>query len=209
MASWIDFQDNQRKQKSVASSLNTQRKQQISNNRHYLKTIVELLLFCASQEIGLRGHREQESVNKGNFLELLQVVARHDPVVKARLTEGPKNAVYASHNIQNELLHMAANAVRKIICQGVIDAGFFSILADETRDSGKDEQMSFVVRYVGSDGSVHEHFLTYIHAKGLNASSLACYIQDLVQQYDLDPTAMVSQGYDGAIYVNNFNSDIV
>ena len=60
------------------------------------------------------------------------------------------------------------------------------------------EQMSFVVRYVGSDGSVHEHFLTYIHAKGLNASSLACYIQDLIQQYDLDPTAMVSQGYDGA-----------
>ena len=68
MASWIDFQDNQRKQKSVASSL---RKQQISNNRHYLKTIVELLVFCASQEIGLRVHREQESVNKGNFLELL------------------------------------------------------------------------------------------------------------------------------------------
>ena len=160
MASWIDFQDNQRKQKSVASSLNTQRKQQISNNRHYLKTIVELLLFCASQEIGLRGHREQESVNKGNILELLQVVARHDHVVKARLTEGPKNAVYTSHNIQNELLHMAANAVRKIICQGVIHAGFFSILADETRDLGKDEQMSFVVRYVGSDGSVHEHFLT-------------------------------------------------
>ena len=53
--------------------------------------------------------------------------------------------------------------------------------------------MSFVVRYVGSDGSVHEHFLTYIHAKGLNASSLACYIQDLIQ-----PTAMASQGYYGA-----------
>ena len=79
MASWIDFQDNQRKQKSVASSLNTQRKQQISNNRHYLKTTVELLVFCASQEIGLRGHREQESVNKGNVLEFLyQLELRFD-----------------------------------------------------------------------------------------------------------------------------------
>ena len=51
------------------------------------------------------------------------------------------------------------------------DAGYYSILADESRDCGKDEQMSFVVRYVESDGSIHEHFMTFIHAKGLNAES--------------------------------------
>lgn len=58
--------------------------------------------------------------------------------------------------------------------------------------------MSFVVRYVAADGSTHEHFLTYIHAKRLNAQSLASYIKDLIQQFDFTPADMVSQGYDGA-----------
>lgn len=200
LASWSDFKVNQQKHTSVASALDSRRKEQVSHNRYYLKTIIELLLFCASQEIGFRGHRELEALNRsrGNFLELLHLISRHDPAIQARLNEGPRNAIYTSHDIQNELLHILANAVRKIICQGVADAGYFSILADESRDSGKDEQMSFVVRFVGSDGSIHEHFLTYIHAKGLNAESLASYIQDLLQLYDFDTTTLVSQGYDGA-----------
>lgn len=201
MASWSDFKANQEKQTSVACALDSQRKEEVIHNRYYLKTILELLVFCASQEIGIRGHRESEaseSLNRGNFLELLHLVARHDPAIERRLNEGPRNAIYIAHNIQDELLHLLATAVRQVICQGVKDAGYFSILADESRDCGKDEQMSFVVRYVGTDGSIHEHFLTFIHAKGLNAESLSSYIRDLLEQYDFDATFLVSQGYDGA-----------
>ena len=201
MASWSDFKANQDKQTSVASALDRQRKEEVIQNRYYLKTIIELLIFCASQEIGFRGHRESEasdSTNRGNFLELLHLVARHDPAIQRRLGEGPRNAIYIAHNIQDELLHLLGTAVRQIICQGVKDAGYFSILADESRDCGKDEQMSFVVRYVESDGSNNEHFMTFIHAKGLNAESLASYIRGLLEQYDFDATALVSQGYDGA-----------
>jgi len=42
----------------------------ISNNRHYLKIIIEVLLVCSQQEITLRGHRESlDSLNRGNFLD--------------------------------------------------------------------------------------------------------------------------------------------
>lgn len=146
--------------------------------------------------LGAIENRSQQT--KGIFLELLNVLSKHDPIVKAHLTEGPKNAVYTSHVIQNELLHIVANEARNIICQGVKQADFYSILVDETQDSGKDEQMSFVVRYVATDGSIHEHFLTYIHAKGLDVQSPASYIKDFIQQFDFTPADMVSQGYDGA-----------
>ena len=208
LASWSDFKVNQQKHTSVASALDSRRKEQVSHNRYYLKTVIELLLFCASQEIGFRGHRELKALNRGNFLELLHLISRHDPAIQARLNEGPKNAIYTSHDILNELLHILPNAVRKIICQGVADAGYFSILADESRDSSKDEQMSFVVRFVGSDGSIQEHFLTYIHAKGLNAESLASYIQDLLHLYDFDTTTLVSQGYDGASIMSGVCSGV-
>ena len=60
-------------------------KRRIEDNRHYVRTVIETNLLCAKQNIGLRGHRENEkSSNKGNFLEILNVIARHDKIVKDR-----------------------------------------------------------------------------------------------------------------------------
>ena len=49
-----------------------------------MKTIVEGLMFCAFQELAFRGHREVDSKNRGNFLELLDLVSNHDSVMKIK-----------------------------------------------------------------------------------------------------------------------------
>ncbi|MCH9717061.1 MAG: DUF4371 domain-containing protein [Gammaproteobacteria bacterium] len=200
LASWSDFKRNQQSQTSVTSSLSQVRREQIQQNRHYLKTIIEVILYCAFQEISLRGHREGEnSQNRGNFLELVSMISNHDSIVSNKLRLGPRNASYTSHGIQDELLKILGNKVVETICQRVKEAGFFSIIADESRDTSKKEQMSFAVRYVDmNDGCVHEHFLTFIHAEGLDAASLSSYIKQLLTTYDFDTNKMVSQGYDGA-----------
>lgn len=72
-------------------------------------------------------------------------------------------------------------------------------MADQTKDASKQEQMRFVVRYVDmSKGEIHEHFLAYVEAKSLDATSLSSYIKDLLNRFDLDSLKIVSQGYDGA-----------
>ena len=199
-AAWGDFKRNQQSQTSIASTLRQERRQQIQENRHYMKTIIELLLYCALQEISLRGHREGvNSRNKGNFLELVDIVSNHDSVVKNRLHVGPRNALYTSHSIQDELLKILSNKVVHTICEQVKEAGFYSIIADESRDTAKQEQMSFAIRYVDmTDGCVQEHFLTFIQAQSLDALSLSSYIKQLISTYDFDTNKMVSQGYDGA-----------
>ena len=199
-AAWADFKRNQQSQTSISSSLSQVCRKQIQNNRHYINTIIEVLLFCALQEIPLRGHREGEnSRNKGNFLELIDIISNHDSVVKNKLQVAPRNALYTSHGIQDELLKILSNKVVQTICQRVKESGYYSIIADESRDSSKQEQMSFAVRYVDmTDGSVQEHFLTFIQAESLDASSLSSYIKQLVSTYDFDTNKMVSQGYDGA-----------
>ena len=43
-------------------------KSRIKDNRHYLRTVIENILPCAKQNIGLWGHCENEkSSNKENF----------------------------------------------------------------------------------------------------------------------------------------------
>ena len=95
-------------------------------NRHYVKSVAEVLLLCSRQEIALRGHRESiESQNRGNFLELLTLVAKHDPIVQERISQGPRNATYTSPGIQNDMLRTMVGMVQDEICAAVNKAGFF------------------------------------------------------------------------------------
>ena len=47
-------------------------------------------------------------MNKGNFLAILDLVARHDPIVARRLQEGSQNAKYTHHSIQDSVIDVAA-----------------------------------------------------------------------------------------------------
>ena len=72
MLAWEESKCNTSRGTSIAYRLEAGRLQEIQSNRHYLISIVQVLLFCAHQEIALRGHDESEkSANRGNFLELL------------------------------------------------------------------------------------------------------------------------------------------
>ena len=117
MLAWEENKHNTSRGTSIAHRLEAGKLQEIQSNRHYLISIVQVLLFCAHQEIALRGHDESEkSANRGNFLELLHLLAKHDSVVMERLTGGPRNATYTSPEVQNLLLNITATMVRKKIC---------------------------------------------------------------------------------------------
>ncbi len=158
-----------------------------------------MILLCSRLEIALRGHNESDvSLNKGNFREIFQVLAEHDPIVKERLEQGPNNATYLSPEVQNQLLHIMGDMVRKSVCDSVRQAGLFSLIADESKDASKKEQMAIVVRYVDEKAIIHERFLTFVEATSLTAESLTSYLISTLTEYQLDPVCIVSQGYDGA-----------
>lgn len=185
---------------TVADQLGNARAELVQKNRQYLKTIAEVLLLCARQDISLRGHRESaDSTNRGNFLSILALVASHDSSVHQQLTNNPRNAVYTSPDVQNTLLNVMGERVRKRISAAVIKAKFFSILADETKDLSKKEQISVVVRYVESDTcKIYERFLTFVHAETLDAAAFSSYLLKTLSDFGFDTKWLVSQGYDGA-----------
>lgn len=72
---------------SIINKVNTQYNQ-VSENREYLKSVLETLLFCAGQGIAIRGHREnKESQNNGNFQELLNLRFRDNDIIRRYFTE--------------------------------------------------------------------------------------------------------------------------
>ena len=68
MSAWIDYKINAKRGTLIDDRVDSQKRQQIQNNRHYLKTLAEILLLCGKQDIPLRGHREIDpSLNRGIF----------------------------------------------------------------------------------------------------------------------------------------------
>jgi hypothetical protein len=186
--SWKQFIANSRKDTTIDRRFDTSRKYPIETNRHYIRTVAEVLLKCCQQDMALREHREHDiSLNRGNFREWLDVVANLDDVIKNKLCSASHNAIYTSPDIQNTLINIMGDIVRNSVCSAVQKIQMFSLLVDETRDISKIEQMSIVLRYVDNDTSmVNERFLTYNQAEELTAESLTSYILDCSSKQSMD-----------------------
>ena len=95
-------------QASVAEQLNSAIALQVQLNRQKLASIIKTTLFCGHQNISLRGHRESSvNTNPGNFRSLLAFqVDSGDELQKEHISLAPRNAVYTSNTIQNNLISL-------------------------------------------------------------------------------------------------------
>lgn len=85
MAAWAGYRQ-AKPHGSIGDQLSSTRAKTIQGKRDFLKSISKVAVLCAQQDIGLRGHREHESsMNKGNFLEILELVASENSTLRNRL----------------------------------------------------------------------------------------------------------------------------
>lgn len=69
-----------------------------------------------------------------------------DKDLDEHLKSGPRNAQYTSKTIQNEIINcIGAEIQETLVCQ-INRSKFFTVLADETTDNGKKEQMTLCIR---------------------------------------------------------------
>ncbi|KAG6698515.1 hypothetical protein I3842_08G023800 [Carya illinoinensis] len=178
--------------------MNAQSSEQILNNRLRVKTSIDVVQWLAFQGCAFRGHDETlDSKNRGNFLEMLKVLASYnDKVGKLVLENAPKSSKYTSPQIQKEILEVLAKKVRNKIREDVGDSRF-CIIVDEARDESKMEQMAIILRFVDVDGFIQERFFDLVHVKDTSALTLKNEISAVLSRHCLDIQNICGQGYDG------------
>lgn len=219
------------KSTDVSITMNKARQDEIKRNRSALQSIVETVKLCALQNIAFRGHRDDGPIdpsgnmpllNDGNFRALLRFrIQSGDVSLQEHLSKAASNATYVSKTIQNELLSDICQLIKERIVSDIDAAGFWSVLADETTDSAKCEQLVICVRYVNKVDNlyvVHEEPIAlidliaelkagldtddknadFVYEVPLNASNIASAIIDQLHSMKLDFNKLVGQGYDGA-----------
>lgn len=151
------------------------------------------------QNILIRGHVPEEC----NFHATLSLTAKHNSVLRNHLEKAGPTTKYASLEIQNEILDIAASQILNAVVADCKRAQCYVFIADESTDVGMKEQISLCARFVDKkeDGKhyVREGFLTFVHAEtGTTAEALTTQFLDALNKISLPVEMMRAQGYDGA-----------
>lgn len=88
------------------------------------------------------------SETSGNFIDLVKLIARFDPVLRLRLKQVKDKTInnhYIGKNIQNELIQLMASHVKTQIVEKIINNKYYSIILDCTRDVSRVEQLSILL----------------------------------------------------------------
>jgi len=160
-------QTRQGRTSNVMQQLDATAAAQRDRNRRALERIIQAIEFYGRLGLPLRGHRDcgelqlpetsdddtgsDTDYTQGNMRALLQLmVTCGDDVLKQHLITAGKNATYISPVSQNQIIDAIAAVIRRHIVADVKSTNFFAILADETTDFSRQEQLSVCVRYVST-----------------------------------------------------------
>ncbi|KAF2881678.1 hypothetical protein ILUMI_24535 [Ignelater luminosus] len=141
--------------------------------------------------LAFRGHRENLDAesSRGNLLELVNLLAKYDPVSNEHLTKiklgNTKIVTYLSFQIQNEFINVLGDQVRKKIIQAVKETKYFCIVFDSTPNVSRTDQTSQILRYVKIEGftvAVVESFVDFLETEGKNAKQVAKMIMEKIDE---------------------------
>jgi len=92
----------------------------LSANRQVVKIIIDAIIYTAWQNIALRGHDEsRKSLNKGNFLELVDLLANYYAPLQIHLdkinAKSHNRLTFMSNVTQNTILDILKEQIRSSI----------------------------------------------------------------------------------------------
>ena len=153
-------------------------------NRRALEIIFDAIKLLGRQGLALRGHDDENS----NVYQALQFVKKHNPDIGSWLGRSSRLKLL-SHDIQNEILRLYSHDILRRLVSKIQRAKFFSLIADETSDISRKEQVSICVRFVDEQFKIEEAFMGF--AETPLANSFICSV-------GLDISHCRGQSYDGA-----------
>ncbi|KAK4887409.1 hypothetical protein RN001_003680 [Aquatica leii] len=106
---------------TIDASLQKAIDQETNKWRHILKVCTSILLFCAENNLPLRGsHEHIGESGSGVFLSAVDMISKFDPELRAHIESLNKgNISYFTPYIQNELVDILASEVKKQILDDV------------------------------------------------------------------------------------------
>ena len=151
----------------------------------------------AGGAVAIRGDTDIESnIHQFNLDKI-----SHDKRLKLLVEEG---RFINSHDAIQEQQQLLVLDARRSLVKEIQSKAFYAILADESTDVTKLEQLSFSIRSCDENYTVKEDFVgIYNCCHGISSDALMSYLKDILLRCNLDPTKVAGIGFDGASAMRN------
>ncbi|KAK3754906.1 hypothetical protein QZH41_003007 [Actinostola sp. cb2023] len=201
----------------VDYQLTKMKAKQTDENKEILRQIVLAVEFLAKQGLAFRGHRDDKvdfsdfNTNRGNFIAILQLLAKGNGILQKHLLSSKRHARYTSKTIQNEVIHVYASKIKERLTVHLRTKGLpFTIIADEGTDPHSNQEILAVcLRFVDlsspQDPHIRECLINLMHLERTNATMISTKILESISDpsISLDPTNIRGQAYDGAAVMSS------
>lgn len=180
------------------AELKEKEKRRLENHK-YMSRLIDIVRLLAKGGKPLRGHDEsEESDEKGLFLEIVSLLQKYDPMFKSYIENAPKNCVYLSNRIQNDILASLSTVILRTISDE-IKGQPFAVIADETSDVSHHEQLAVVFRYIpNGDKYPVERLVSLQRLKSTDAGNIFKAINCVLTELGVLWKDVVSVCFDGA-----------
>ncbi|XP_025198309.1 uncharacterized protein LOC112596744 [Melanaphis sacchari] len=188
------------------TNINKQLTKQLEVEENYwidiLKRVVEAIRFLSTRGLAFRGSHEVIGVtDNGNYLGILELIAKFDPVLKAHIenygNKGRGSVSYISKTICEELIGIMSLKVFDHIVDEIIKSKYFGIVVDSTPDLAHIDQLSIIIRYC-LNGMVHERFLGFVSFHSHTGEALATTVLEFLKRSGIDIANCRAKTYDNA-----------
>lgn len=169
-----------------------------------LKRVVDVVKFLGTRGLAFRGGSKEifGSLGNGNFMGALELLAEYDDFLKTHIetrgNPGSGRVSYLSKTICDEFIELMYKKVVCVIVKQLKKSKYYSLSVDSTPDITHSDQLTVIVRYVLSDGSPVERFLSFIKLKDHTGAHMENIVLNTLSELDIAISDMRGQSYDNA-----------
>lgn len=175
----------------VAALIVTQHAKERQENLICLVAILDSVKYLARQGLAIRGATHAES----NLVQLLKLRSQNIESLSSWIS---RTTNWTHWDAQNEMLELLAKHIQREILNEIRENGVFSVMADETSDQSRQEQLVILVRHVDKNLEIEENLLGLYVMEKCDSASITNAICDTLLRCNLDIHRCRGQAYDGA-----------
>lgn len=198
----------------------TVHREQIKRRRQVLDRVVEVVRVIGKRGLSYRQEDneaaytlEDNSLDHGNFLELITLRGKYDVALKEHLSEVIEKSkklhesasgsrgrgslvTLLSKSTVNSVIDTIQNLIKENIATEVVKAGMFSVQLDTTQDITAQDQCSVVLRYVTD--TINERLVAVVRCSASTGESFVQLLSDVLDSLKLDKSLCIGNATDGA-----------